>query len=60
MVHEVLTWESDSDYVEEEEDELDQEPLMIVQDRVKPAELREMSVADVCRMFFLPLCEAYI
>lgn len=50
MVHEVHSWESDSDYVEEDEhDELDQEPLMIIQDRVIPAELREMSVADICR-----------
>jgi hypothetical protein len=46
MVHEVPSWDSDSDYVEDEEhDELDQDPLMVIQDRVKPAELREMSVA---------------
>jgi hypothetical protein len=52
MVREVPGWDSDSDYVEEEEhDELDQDPLMGIQDRVRPAELREMSVANVCRMF---------
>ena len=50
MVHEVPGWDSDSDYVEDEEhDELDQDPLMGIQDRVRPAELREMSVADICR-----------
>ena len=50
MVHEVHSWDSDSDYVEEEEqDELDQDPLMFIQDRVRPPELREMSVADICR-----------
>ena len=52
MVHEVPGWDSDSDYVEDEEhDELDQDPLMGIQDRVRPAELREMSVADICRRF---------
>lgn len=52
MVHEVHNWDSDSDYVEDDEyDELDQDPLMHIQDRVKPAELREMSVEDVCSMF---------
>jgi hypothetical protein len=50
MVHEVHGWGSDSDYVDDDEhDELDQDPLMHIQDRVKPAELREMSVATVCR-----------
>jgi hypothetical protein len=50
MVHEVHNWDSDSDWVEDEEqDELDPDLLMIIQDRVRPAELREMSVADVCR-----------
>jgi len=52
MVHEVPGWDSDSDYVEDEEhDELDQDSLMGIQDRVRPAELREMSVADICRKF---------
>lgn len=50
MVHEVPGWDSDSDWVEDEEqDELDQDPLMAIQDRVRPAELREMTVANVCR-----------
>ena len=50
MVHEVHNWESDSDYVDDDEhDELDQDPLMAIQDRVRPAELREMSVATICR-----------
>ena len=52
MVHEVHNWDSDSDYVEDDEhDELDQDPLMLIQDRVRPAELREMAVADICRTF---------
>lgn len=55
MVHEVHTWESDSDYVDDDEqDELDQDPLMAIQDRVRPAELREMSVADICRTSCCP------
>ena len=51
MVHEVHTWDSDSDYVDDddEHDELDQDPLMVIKDRVKPAELKEMTVADICR-----------
>jgi len=50
MVHEVQNWESDSDYVDEDEcDELDQDPLMAIQDRVRPPELKQMSVATVCR-----------
>ena len=49
MVHEVPGWDSDSDWVEDEEqDELEQDPLMVIQDRVKPAKLREMTVANVC------------
>lgn len=59
MVHEVHAWDSDSDYVDDDErDELDQDPLMVIQDRVRPAELREMSVADICRTshcFRLPI-----
>jgi len=52
MVHEVHTWDSDSDYVEDGEyDELDQDPLMHIQDRVRPAELREMAVSDICSTF---------
>lgn len=52
MVHEVHNWDSDSDYVEDDEhDELDQDPLMGIQDRVRPAELKEMSVGDICRTF---------
>ena len=52
MVHEVQHWDSDSDWVDDEEkDELDQDPLMDIQDRVRPAELREMTVSDVCRAF---------
>ena len=52
MVHEVHNWDSDSDYVEDEErDELDQESPMVIQDRVKPAELREMTVSTICRAF---------
>lgn len=54
MVHEVPKWDTDSDWVEEEEeDELDQEPLMVIQDRVKPAELKEMSVSSICRASLL-------
>jgi hypothetical protein len=49
MVHEVPGWDSDSDWVDDEEqDELDQDPLMVIQDRVKPAELRTMTVANIC------------
>jgi len=58
MVHEVHTWDSDSDYEEEEQDELEQDPLMAIPDRVRPAELREMSVGDICRTsysFALPM-----
>ena len=52
MVHEVHNWDSDSDYVEDEErDELDQESPMAIQDRVNPAELREMAVGNICRVF---------
>lgn len=52
MVHEVQHWDSDSEWADDEEkDELDQEPLMVIQDRVRPAELRDMLVKDVCRMF---------
>jgi len=58
MVHEVHNWDSDSDYVDDDEyDELDQDPLMAIQDRVRPAELREMSVGNICRTshrFILP------
>ena len=55
MVHEVHNWDTDSDYVDEDEyDELDQDPLMAIQDRVRPAELREMSVADICRTSHCP------
>lgn len=56
MVHEVPGWDSDPDWVDDEEqDELDQDPLMVIQDRVRPAELREMTVANVCRAsLFLP------
>lgn len=51
MVHEVQRWDSDSDWVDDEEkDELDQDPLMDIQDRVRPAELREMTVSDVCQL----------
>lgn len=52
MVHEVHNWDTDSDYVDEEEhDELDQDPLMAIQDRVRPPELKEMLVGDICRTF---------
>lgn len=52
MVHEVHNWDSDSDYVEDEErDELDQESPMAIQDQVKPAELREMTVETICSGF---------
>lgn len=51
VTHEVEHWDSDSEWADDEEkDELDQDPLMTIQDRVRPAELREMSVADICRM----------
>lgn len=50
MVHEVLSRDSDSDWVDDEEqDELEQDPLMVIQDRVRPAELKVMTVANVCR-----------
>ena len=51
MVHEVHPWDGDDDdYVDDDEyDELDQDPLMAIQDRVRPAELREMSVDTICR-----------
>ena len=49
MVHEVPAWDSDSDYVEDDElDELDQDSLMVIQDRVRPAQLREMTVGTIC------------
>lgn len=49
MVHEVLTYDTDSDFVDDEErDELDQDPLMNIEDRVKPAELKSMAVRDLC------------
>jgi hypothetical protein len=52
MVHEVPRWDSDSDWVDDEEqDELDQDSLMLIEGRVSPAELREMTVANVCRTF---------
>lgn len=52
MVYEVHNWDSDSDYVEDDErDELDQESPMAIQDKVNPAELKEMSVANICRVF---------
>ena len=49
MVHEVQRWDSDSDWADEDDqDELDQDTLMNIQDRVKPPELKEMTVADIC------------
>jgi len=51
MVHEVPAWDSDSDWVDnEEQDELEQDSLMVIQDRVRPAELREMTVANICQL----------
>ena len=48
MVHEVQHWDSDSDWVDDEEkDGLDQDPLMDIQDRVRPA--------GFTRLWILPL-----